>query len=191
MAQLFNISIMEQALMYIDYINTQLGLMECKASDKGLIHVIFCGNETSKAKPNLITTECLQQLSEYFSGGRTTFDLPLDPNGTTFQKQVWTCLSTIEFGQTVSYGDIAHMVGKPKAAQAVGGANGRNPLTIVVPCHRVVGATGTLTGYAGGIERKLWLLRHEGIAIAETEQTEHLDISHVINTRQSKTQYLK
>jgi len=176
--------------MFTDYVNTPLGLMECKASEKGLVHVIFCGDQVSDRSPNKHTDACKSQLAEYFSGTRIEFDIALDPKGTDFQKRVWLALSTIPFGETVSYGDIAKQVNKPKGAQAVGGANGRNPLTIVVPCHRVVGTSGSLTGYAGGIERKLWLLNHEGIAVKLTKEIEHLDLDKVINKRQDKTQYL-
>lgn len=101
------------------------------------------------------------QLGEYFAGERRTFDLPLAPHGTDFQHRVWQALGSIEFGQTRSYGEIAAQIGQPTASRAVGLANGRNPISIVVPCHRVVGASGALTGYAHGVERKRWLLAHE------------------------------
>ena len=98
------------------------------------------------------------QLGEYFAGERTDFDLPLAPTGTDFQQRVWAALRTIPYGETWSYGRLAEAVGQPGAARAVGLANGRNPLSIVVPCHRVVGSSGKLTGYAGGVERKAFLL---------------------------------
>ncbi len=177
--------------MYVDYFITPLGRMECKASEKGLVHLIFCGDEVGEVNTNIFTETCKLQVAEYFSGHRITFDIALDPIGTDFQKQVWACLSTIPFGKKVSYLDIAKMVGKPKGSQAVGGANGRNPLTIVVPCHRVIGTNGSLTGYAGGIERKLWLLNHEGIEINPLKQAKYVDINAVVNTRQSKTEFLK
>jgi methylated-DNA-[protein]-cysteine S-methyltransferase len=101
------------------------------------------------------------QLGEYFAGTRTRFDLPLAPHGTAFQLEVWLALRSITFGATTSYGSIAAAVGRPSGARAVGAAVGRNPIGIIVPCHRVVGASGSLTGYAGGIERKSWLLTHE------------------------------
>ena len=177
--------------MYTDYVESPLGLIECRASDKGLVHVIFCGDEVTELKPNNMTERCTKQLVEYFSGKRQSFDLSFDPVGTAFQKKVWGCLSGIPFGETASYGDIARMVGKPKGAQAVGGANGRNPLTIVVPCHRVVGVNGALTGYAGGIERKLWLLNHEGISANQLKHTDNIELSQVITKRQAKTEFLK
>ena len=105
--------------------------------------------------------ETRRQLGEYFDGGRTAFDLALDPVGTPFQREVWDTLRTIPYGETWSYGRLAGAVGRPGAARAVGAANGRNPISIVVPCHRVVGATGTLTGYAGGVEVKRRLLALE------------------------------
>ncbi len=98
------------------------------------------------------------QLGEYFAGKRTDFDLPLAPTGTDFQRKVWAALRTIPYGETWSYGRLAEAVGQPGAARAVGLANGRNPISIVVPCHRVVGSSGKLTGYAGGVERKAFLL---------------------------------
>ena len=105
--------------------------------------------------------EGVRQLGEYFAGTRTAFDLPLAPRGTTFQREVWEALTTIPAGETRSYGDVASVVGAPSASRAVGMANGRNPIAIIVPCHRVVGADGTLTGYGGGLHRKRWLLEHE------------------------------
>lgn len=180
--------------MYTDYFDSPLGLIEFKATEAGIAHVIFCGEKTETIKPNKITDLCKQQLTDYFSGKRKMFDIPLDPKGTEFQKSVWKCLSAIDFGQTVSYLDIAKMVNKPKGSQAVGGANGRNPISIIVPCHRVVGSNGSLTGYAGGIERKLWLLKHEGIELKPSKENDKLELAlkleKVINTRQSKTQFL-
>src|SRR2546427_12385838 len=102
------------------------------------------------------------QLDEYFARTRTTFDLPLDPPGTTFQQQVWDLLRTIPYGTTTSYGELARRLGDPRATRAVGAANGKNPIPIIVPCHRVVGARGELTGFGGGLDRKRWLLEHEG-----------------------------
>jgi methylated-DNA-[protein]-cysteine S-methyltransferase len=103
-------------------------------------------------------TEACGQLDEYFAGERTEFDLPLNPAGTPFQRRVWDALKTIPYGEIRSYGEIAEQIGRPGAARAVGLANGRNPISIVVPCHRVIGASGALTGYGGGLERKQYLL---------------------------------
>ncbi|HKE91728.1 MAG TPA: methylated-DNA--[protein]-cysteine S-methyltransferase [Gemmatimonadales bacterium] len=106
-----------------------------------------------------------EQLKEYFAGKRTTFDLPLEPSGTAFQLSVWELLRKIPYGVTTSYGELARRLGEPKASRAVGAANGANPIPIIVPCHRVVGSRGELTGFGGGIDRKRWLLEHEGALI--------------------------
>jgi methylated-DNA-[protein]-cysteine S-methyltransferase len=105
--------------------------------------------------------EATEQLEEYFAGRRTDFDLPLAPAGTEFQRRVWDELRTIPYGQTMSYGELARRLGRPSAARAVGMANGRNPISIIVPCHRVIGSAGDLTGYGGGLERKRHLLDFE------------------------------
>jgi methylated-DNA-[protein]-cysteine S-methyltransferase len=102
-----------------------------------------------------------RQLEEYFAGERTTFDVPLAPKGAPFEREVWHALQEIPYGETVSYGEIARRVGQPTAARAVGTANGRNPISVIVPCHRVIGADGSLTGYGGGLERKRLLLELE------------------------------
>jgi methylated-DNA-[protein]-cysteine S-methyltransferase len=105
--------------------------------------------------------DVVEQLDAYFAGERTAFDLATDPIGTPFQLDVWSRLSAIPYGETISYGELARRVGNPNASRAVGLANGRNPLAVIVPCHRVIGANGSLTGYGGGLERKSWLLEHE------------------------------
>ena len=107
--------------------------------------------------------EAVRQLEEYFAGKRRTFDLPLCLQGTEFQQRVWRALTEIPYGETWSYGELAKRVGNPNASRAVGLANGRNPIAILVPCHRVIGADGSLTGYGGGVSRKQWLLAHEGL----------------------------
>ena len=109
--------------------------------------------------------ETKRQLAEYFAGRRKVFDIPLRFQGTPFQLRVWEALQQIPFGTTISYADLASRVGQPNASRAVGNANGRNPLSIVVPCHRVVGAGGRLTGYAGGVDRKQWLLSFESQSV--------------------------
>ena len=101
------------------------------------------------------------QLDAYFEGELIVFDLEMDPIGTVFQRSVWSQLCEIPYGETISYGELAGRVGNPNASRAVGLANGRNPIAIVIPCHRVIGADGSLTGYGGGLERKTWLLDHE------------------------------
>jgi len=116
--------------------------------------------EDANARP---LPAAVQQLEEYFSGRRREFDLPLRSDGTEFQQRVWTALTEIPYGVTWSYGELARRIGNPNASRAVGLANGRNPISILVPCHRVIGADGSLTGYGGGVERKRWLLAHEGL----------------------------
>jgi methylated-DNA-[protein]-cysteine S-methyltransferase len=103
-----------------------------------------------------------RQLTEYFDGTRTTFDLRLDAAGSAFERRVWDLLRAIPYGATTSYGELARRLGDPRATRAVGAANGKNPIPIIVPCHRVVGARGELTGFGGGLDRKRWLLEHEG-----------------------------
>jgi methylated-DNA-[protein]-cysteine S-methyltransferase len=105
--------------------------------------------------------ETKRQLEEYFAGTRTRFDLPIEPEGTEFQQRVWQALQQIPYGTTISYQELARRIGDEKAVRAVGMANSLNPISIIIPCHRVIGADGSLTGYGGGIERKRWLLQHE------------------------------
>ena len=116
--------------------------------------------EDAAARP---FAETIRQLEEYFKGARREFDLPLRARGTEFQQRAWKSLTDIPYGETRSYGEQAKRIGNPKASRAVGLANGSNPLPIVVPCHRVIGADGSLTGFGGGLERKRWLLAHEGV----------------------------
>ncbi len=121
--------------------------------------------EGSALSPTALTNEAATQLMEYFAGKRRTFSLPLAPKGTPFQKEVWQVLSSIPYGQTRSYADIAAQVGRPKAFRAVGMANNRNPIPIVIPCHRVVGSSGDMVGYAYGTKIKRYLLELEGIDV--------------------------
>lgn len=125
----------------------------------GRVNVKARAENSQETHPVLELTST--QLTEYFAGHRREFDVPLAPRGTDFQKEVWRALAEIPFGETRSYGDIARRIRRPKAVRAVGGANGRNPISIIVPCHRVVGATGALTGFAGGLRIKEYLLRLE------------------------------
>ena len=145
---------------YYENVDTELGLLEIKATDTGVksIHFVASANEV---KVNKVSSTAKRQLIEYFAKQRQVFDLPLDADGTDFQKQVWQELVRIPYGQTCTYGDIAKAIDNPKGMRAVGLANGKNPLTIVVPCHRVIGANGKLTGYAHGTERKAKLLSLE------------------------------
>lgn len=145
-------------------LSTPLGELLVRGDHGGLTEVRFCDEESvpvNGVKSNHILDRAVEQLVDYFAGRRTSFDLPLNPSGTKFQKQVWQQLLSIQYGDTASYGNIAKAIGNPTASRAVGAANGRNPIAIIVPCHRVIGANGTLTGYAGGLKRKQWLLEHE------------------------------
>lgn len=119
--------------------------------------------KSEQATLSPIIQECRAQLTAYFSGTLKAFDLPLKPSGTDFQKEVWRALQEIPFGKAISYLTLSKRLGNVKAIRAVGHANGQNPLAIIVPCHRVIGSDGSLTGYAGGLWRKKWLLQHEGV----------------------------
>jgi methylated-DNA-[protein]-cysteine S-methyltransferase len=122
------------------------------------------------SNPDELCNLATKQLDEYFAGARTEFDLPLKAvKGTDFQKAAWQALATIPYGETISYGEQAKRMNSPKAVRAVGGANGKNPFSIVVPCHRVIGANGTLTGYTGGMSRKEWLLDFERSVVDKTQ----------------------
>jgi methylated-DNA-[protein]-cysteine S-methyltransferase len=143
-------------------LTSPVGMLELHADESGLRSLQFL-NEPSvlASEPSSSLAECAKQLAEYFEGTRKTFDIPLNPDGTDFQKRVWSELLKIEYGITISYQELADRLGDPKVVRAVGGANGKNPIGIIVPCHRVIGAGGKLVGYGGGIERKKWLLKHE------------------------------
>jgi len=129
--------------------------------DKHILGARFDQTQTQTYVSNAVISACIKQLDLYFAGKLQKFDLPLNPAGTDFQKLVWAALQDIPYGQTRSYGDIAKTIGKPAASRAVGGANNKNPIYIIIPCHRVVGANGALTGYGGGINRKVSLLELE------------------------------
>jgi methylated-DNA-[protein]-cysteine S-methyltransferase len=162
-------------MTFYETIPSHVGELLIAADDSGLTTIRFEQNRhgrddvaawTPAAKATGAAARVLsaarEQLVAYFAGEVTSFDLPLVPRGTTFQQGVWSALRGIPFGETISYAELARRVGNPHAMRAVGGANGRNPLPIVVPCHRVIGADGSLTGFGGGMERKRWLLEHEG-----------------------------
>lgn len=148
--------------MALSYWQSPCGLMAITADEEGISSIQIVSSFTCEAAPSTLTEICCEQLEAYFARQLTCFDVPLNPTGTAFQQQVWKQLREIPYGQTVSYAAIASAIGKPTAARAVGMANGRNPLTIIVPCHRVIGRNGTLTGYAGGLDRKQYLLDLEG-----------------------------
>ena len=151
--------------MFIEYVKSPSGWVDITASESAVHGVVFVDKKTKQSKPNKLTKNCSVQLDEYFAGDRKVFDIPFDQEGTAFQNNVWQQLLSIPYGQLASYGDIAKKLKNPKAVRAVGAANGKNPVSILVPCHRVIGSNGKLTGYAGGLERKQWLLQHEGLGI--------------------------
>ena len=154
-----------------------IGLLFLARSEKGLRYLEFMDRKSIKRMisnhagaeeleaiwvPSLLDLKpVVDQLDAYFCGALADFSLPLDPIGTTFQQHVWKALRKIPFAETRSYGEVARSIGQPKAARAVGLANNQNPIAIVVPCHRVIGADGSLTGYGGGVNRKRWLIHHE------------------------------
>lgn len=144
------------------FIATPIGTLEIKGTHEGICSVLFVDDEISVSEeiPEVLQASA-NQISEYFDKKRTHFELPLIPTGTAFQKKVWTQLQTIPFGKTASYQQMANDLGDPKVIRAAASANGKNPIAIIIPCHRVVGSDGSLTGYAGGLHRKKWLLSHE------------------------------
>jgi methylated-DNA-[protein]-cysteine S-methyltransferase len=149
-------------------LSTPVGPIVLYADDDAITWIDINGERAKpagKSKPNAILKRAEKQMKEYFAGKRTQFDLPLAPSGTDFQMRVWKAMQKIPFGQVLTYGQLARVVNRPAASRAVGAACGRNPLPIVVPCHRVVGSTGSLTGFGGGLEMKQWLLEHEGIEL--------------------------
>jgi methylated-DNA-[protein]-cysteine S-methyltransferase len=154
--------------IYTTRIDSPPGPLILAATEQGLCGVYFEGQKHMPATETWIDdpsrfTSAIKQLNEYFAGQRKAFDLPLTfAHGTAFQHAVWQALQTIPAGATLTYSQVAQHIGKPTAVRAVGAAVGRNPLSIVIPCHRVIGSNGSLTGYAGGMDRKQWLLRHEG-----------------------------
>ena len=143
-------------------INSPLGFVLIEGNEDGISKISVISDETilSESIPKLFTN-VVSQLKEYFEGNRTDFQFKMNPKGTDFQMKVWDELLKIPFGKTASYQEVTNNLGDPKAIRAVANANGKNPLWIVVPCHRVIGSDGSLTGYAGGLWRKKWLLDHE------------------------------
>ncbi|MEA1787563.1 methylated-DNA--[protein]-cysteine S-methyltransferase [Arenibacter sp. GZD96] len=148
--------------MEIAYIPTPLGIAKIEGDANGVSKITILDGTENQTD---IVPECLEdavyQLREYFEGTRQHFELELQPEGTDFQKKVWQALQEIPFGKTISYLELSKRLGNAKAIRAVAAANGQNPLWIVIPCHRVIGSTGALIGYAGGLHRKQWLLAHE------------------------------
>ncbi len=147
------------------FIHTPLGIAKLEGDESGLASISVLNDDIpiSTVIPELLE-DAVYQLQEYFEGQRESFSLKLSPNGTDFQKRVWDALQDIPYGKTVSYLELSKNLGDVKAIRAVAAANGKNPLWIVIPCHRVIGSDGSLTGYAGGLHRKKWLLDHESPA---------------------------
>ena len=149
--------------MHRSVVDTPIGPLGLVASDAALHAVLFDGRRVRAEGSSVVLDEAARQLRAYFAGDLVSFDLPLELHGTEFQRRCWLALASIPYGQTVSYGEQARRLGLgPDAARAVGAANGRNPLPIVLPCHRVIGADGSLTGFGGGLQVKRRLLEHEG-----------------------------
>jgi methylated-DNA-[protein]-cysteine S-methyltransferase len=148
-----------------------LGELQLVAGPRGLTRIVFPDDrqpvqpESHWKTADKVVRRAERQLNEYFAGDREEFDLPLDPQGTPFQMRVWRALLQIPYGETISYGELARRIGRPKAQRAVGAANGSNPLPIIVPCHRVIGSNGSLTGYGGGLDIKRQLLEIESAAV--------------------------
>jgi methylated-DNA-[protein]-cysteine S-methyltransferase len=168
------------AMLSYKEMSSPVGKLKLVASADALIAVLWEKEQLNQLKLDAakldprhpILLEAERQLGEYFAGARAQFELPLDPRGSEFQNKVWRALTKIPFGQTRSYFDVAKTIGSPRACRAVGAANGKNPLPIVIPCHRVIGADGTLTGFGGGLETKKILLALEARAAASTGVTE-------------------
>ncbi|MGH8427322.1 MAG: methylated-DNA--[protein]-cysteine S-methyltransferase [Gammaproteobacteria bacterium] len=160
-------------MMYYTQMESPVGSLLLTADDAALTGIYFedghdrpvIGSDWKERPTHPVLKTAKRQLDEYFAGRRKTFDLPLASNGTPFQRDVWRALRDIPYGKTQSYGDIARRIGRPKAVRAVGAANGANPLPVIVPCHRVIGSNGTLTGYGGGLPRKRKLLALEQRAV--------------------------
>ena len=147
--------------MHQAFLKTPIGYLEVVGSEKGIRSLYFLD---FRVKPQHVPTclkSCMLQLEEYFNGSRKQFDLKLDLEGTPFQVKVWHELLNVPYGSTISYLELARRTGNVKAVRAVGGANGNNPVSVIVPCHRIIGSNGRLVGYRGGLKRKKWLLEHE------------------------------
>lgn len=151
--------------IFSTYYHSPVGILKISGTDDYISEVSFFDKveKSEKRKRNLppLVINCIEQLIQYFQGERRQFDLPVNQEGTKFQKDIWSELMIIPFGRTISYMELARRTGDTKAIRAVGAANGKNNVSIIVPCHRVIGANGDLVGYTGGIWRKKWLLEHE------------------------------
>jgi methylated-DNA-[protein]-cysteine S-methyltransferase len=148
--------------LYYDYCRSKIGLIEVGGTESEILSVEFVEHHRTEYQSHTTVREGVRQIDEYMRGQRREFDLFLGLYGTDFQVKVWRQVLTVPYGQVATYQEIADAIGNPRAVRAVGAANGRNPLPLVVPCHRIVGRDGRLVGYGGGLWRKEWLLRHEG-----------------------------
>ena len=147
--------------MYRGHIESPIGTVEIITDDSGVVSVFFVENKGEETEKNEILKKAEKQLTEYFDGTRKDFDLELSLEGTDFQKKAWNELANIPYGETISYMEQSERIGNVKAIRAVGGANGKNKISIILPCHRVIGKNGSLTGYGGGLDKKKWLLDFE------------------------------
>ncbi len=148
-------------MIYQSYLSTPIGFIRILSNGEAITEIKFQDTDGPE-DPDIHTESVRTQLQEYFDGKRNSFNIKVQPYGTKFEHKVWAELKKIPMGSTTSYGKIAEKLGDKNSAQAVGAANGKNPIAIVIPCHRVIGANNNLTGYAGGMHRKEWLLKHEG-----------------------------
>ncbi|MCG2430569.1 methylated-DNA--[protein]-cysteine S-methyltransferase [Aequorivita xiaoshiensis] len=149
--------------MHTVFLQSPIGMIEIVGNIEGVSSILFKDDDSLVISENIPKEliDVVTQLQEYFDGKRSTFNVKISPKGTNFQKRVWNELLNIPFGQTLNYKQIANNLGDPKVIRAAASANGKNPISIIIPCHRVIGSDGSLTGYAGGLHRKKWLLEHE------------------------------
>jgi methylated-DNA-[protein]-cysteine S-methyltransferase len=148
--------------MFYSYFKSPIGLVQIGGTASEVTSLDFVERRREKTESHPLIDRAARQIAEYFAGKRQVFDLPISYQGTDFQERVWGQLLKVPYGETASYQDIARGVGNPLAVRAVGAANGKNPISLIVPCHRIIGSNGTLVGYGGGLWRKEWLLKHEG-----------------------------
>ncbi|WP_206427367.1 methylated-DNA--[protein]-cysteine S-methyltransferase [Clostridium rectalis] len=153
--------------IFEDYYKSPIGYIKITSSDNTILAVNFIDSINKKSSNNSITSMCISQLDEYFKGIRKMFNLPISPNGTNFQNRVWNELTNIPYGTTVSYKDIGEKIGNKNYSRAVGNANNKNKIVIIIPCHRIIGSNKKLVGYAGGLWRKQWLIEHEKIHLTK------------------------
>ncbi|WP_311750036.1 methylated-DNA--[protein]-cysteine S-methyltransferase [Proteus penneri] len=157
--------------MYQDYLDAPVGFpkpyISITANEKGITSLYFVNNKDVAVNPSSVINQCIKQLKEYFAGKRIAFSVPLAPEGTEFQNRVWKTLQTIPYGEIWSYKKLALTLGSVNYCRAVGMANSRNPISLIIPCHRVIGHNGKLVGYTGGLDIKRWLLQYEKVEVDE------------------------